>query len=238
MSAIISFFIRCRAKMIFKFMPSRLLLTMMEGCVVYYPQTADIPLISRKNDLRLDGGVSAMISAHATASYGLTKKVAVQVYGNIYNGHYYQGALGYYKIFDQIYVFEIYGGAGNGYGDAYNDANPGNLKGHYQVYFSQLNFGSNQEGKKSDYGIGWKLGYLHSAFIDQNYHGRYSETGPFILYKDDSFLAEPVAFVRFGGKHLKINLKAGFCWIHQFTHTDKLIPYSQFNLGAGLNYRF
>jgi len=51
---------------------------MMSSCIVYHPMTTDIPLISEKNDLRVDAGISIVPSANATVSYGLTDKIAIQ----------------------------------------------------------------------------------------------------------------------------------------------------------------
>src|SRR6056297_2745530 len=97
---------------------------MTSSCVVYYPQTADIPLISKKNDLRVDAGISSMISTNATVSYGLTDNIAIQAYGNVINGYYFHGAVGHYKELTNRKIIEFYGGIGYGYGNAYNDVNP------------------------------------------------------------------------------------------------------------------
>ena len=50
----------------------------MSSYMVYHPITTDIPLISKKNDLRVDAGISIVPSANATVSYGLTDKIAIQ----------------------------------------------------------------------------------------------------------------------------------------------------------------
>lgn len=104
------------------------------GCVVYQPQAVDIPLINKKKDLRIDAGISNLTSANATISYGLTDKVAVQTFGSYQLGerYYFQGAIGLYKKQNIQQVMEWYGGFGYGQGDAYNDANPGNLR---EIFF-------------------------------------------------------------------------------------------------------
>jgi hypothetical protein len=50
------------------FISGFLIIIMISGCAIYHPQTTDIPLISEKNDLRIDAGVSLIPSAHATFS--------------------------------------------------------------------------------------------------------------------------------------------------------------------------
>jgi len=64
------------------------------SCVVYHPQTTDIPLINKKNDLRIDAGISLIPSAHATISYGLTRSIAVQSFGSFGSDekYYFQGS--------------------------------------------------------------------------------------------------------------------------------------------------
>jgi hypothetical protein len=212
---------------------------LLTSCVVYYPQTADIPLISKKNDLRIDGGISTMISANATVSYGLTNNVAVQAYGDIFHGYYCQGAMGYYKNLGDFKVIELYCGFGSGYGNAYKDANPGNLFGDYQLYFGQLNYGKiASETSNLEIGFGIKTGYLHSNLTDKNYYDWISENGPFKTYLDESLLFEPVGFIRIGGQKLRFSVKLGGTMIHKFTNTDRSLPYSYINLGLGINYRF
>jgi hypothetical protein len=201
--------------------------------------TTDIPLISKKSDLRVDAGISVVPSANATVSYGVTDRIAIQGCGSIgYDRYYFQAATGFYKNKGNNKVFELYGGFGYGYGDAYKDANPGNLLGDYQLYFGQANFGKiASESSNFEIGFGIKGGYLHSNMTDKNYYELTSETGPFKKYHDESVLFEPLGFIRFGGNRLRINVKLGGTLIYKFTNTDRNLPYSNLNLGIGLNYR-
>lgn len=77
-------------------------------------------MISKKNDLRIVGGISIIPSAHATVSYGLSDKIAIQGFGSIGpDGSYYiQAASGLYKKLGNHKVMEFYVGYGYGYGDA------------------------------------------------------------------------------------------------------------------------
>ncbi|MDX9905668.1 MAG: hypothetical protein RBS55_03675 [Bacteroidales bacterium] len=213
---------------------------MLSGCIVYHTQTTDIPLINHKNDLRIDAGASIVPSVHATISYGLTDKVAIQGFGTIGTDdrYYFQAATGLYKNNTNSRVLELYGGFGYGYGNAYRDANPGNLLGDYQLYFVQLNYGKiANELSNFEIGFGIKAGYLHSNLTDRNYYKWISETGPYITYHDESLLIEPVGFIRTGGKKLKFSVKLGGTLIQKFTNSDKSIPYDFINLGLGINFR-
>ena len=210
------------------------------GCIVYQPQMVDIPLISKKNDLRVDAGVSLLPSANATISYGITDKIAIQGFGSISpdDRYYFQAATGLYKNKGNNRVLELYSGFGYGYGNAYKDANPGNLIGDYQLYFGQVNYGKiASESSNFEIGFGLKGGYLHSNLTDENYYDLISETGPFKTYRDESLLIEPIGFIRVGGKRLRFSVKLGGTLIYKFTNTDKNLPYSYLNLGLGLNYR-
>ncbi len=212
----------------------------MSSCIVYHPMMSDIPLISEKNDTRIDAGISSVVSADATISYGLTDKIAIQGFGSLRpnNTYYVQAAIGLYKNISDNKIFELYSGFGYGYGDAYKDANPGNLYGDYQIYFGQANFGKIASGNSNfETGFGLKAGYLHSNLTDENYYDWISKTGPFKTYHDGSLLFEPIGFIRFGGDKLKLNVKLGGTIIHKFTNKDRDLPYSYFNLGIGLNYR-
>jgi len=218
-----------------------LIILFITGCSLYNPQTVDIPLINKRNDLRIDAGISSMISAHTTISYGLTKKIAVQTFGSIGSDHtyYFQGAVGYFKTFGNNKVMEIYTGMGHGYSYCYNDANPGSLYGNYNLYFTQVNYGKiDGHFAHMDYGLSLKVGYMHSSLTDQNYYGNYSDSGPFITYNDENLAMEPSAFLRLGGERLKFSLQLGSCGIYKFTNKDNHLPYSYINLGLGLNYRF
>ena len=217
-----------------------LLMSISVTSCVYQSTMADIPLISQKHELRLDAGISIIPTVNATVSYGLTDKMAVQTYvnTNTYDAYYLQGALGYYKNLSKNKIMEIYGGFGSGYGNAYNDANPGNLKGNYQSYFAQFNLGSiNGRFAHMESGFGIKTGLLHSNMTDINYYDTtYPLSTSYINYKDNSLLFEPTCFFRFGGERLKVNFKLGGCWMYKLTNTDKYFPYSHLNLGIGLNY--
>src|SRR5690606_29025621 len=157
-----------------------IVLLIMTSCIVYHPQAIDIPLISEKNDLRIDAGISIVPSAHATVSYGLTDKIALQAFGSLGSDerYYFQGAAGIFRKYDNQKVIELYGGFGYGYGSAYRDANPGDLYGDYQQYFLQVNYRKiDCKFANMDYGFGIKAGLLHSNLTDYNYYDFYSETG-------------------------------------------------------------
>ncbi len=211
----------------------------MTSCV-YYSQTTDIPLISEKNDLRVDAGISLLPSANASISYGLTDKIAIHAYGSIGpdEKYFFQAATGIYKNKVNNRLLEFYGGYGYGFGNASKHSLEGNLRGDYQLYFGQLNYGKiASEVSNLEIGFGIKSGYLRSNLEDQNYYDFSSEKGPYKTYQDESILLEPVGFIRIGGEKLKFSIKLAGTIIYKFTNKDKSLPYSVINLGLGINYR-
>jgi hypothetical protein len=90
----------------------------------------------------------------------ITDKIAIQGFGSIGSdgSYYFQAATGLYKNKGNSRVLELYGGVGYGYGDAYKDANPGNLFGDYQLYYGQLNYGKiSNERSHFEIGFGIKM---------------------------------------------------------------------------------
>jgi hypothetical protein len=214
-----------------------LISTLLTACGVYDPVLSDIPLISNKYDLRIDGGRSLSEVAGATISYGLTDKVALQFAGSYCHNdtHYFQFAPGYYKNLGNQKIMEIYFGFGTGTGYSYNDPHPGHIKGNYQLYFAQLNIGKiDSKFAHADLGLGLKTGYLHSNLVDYGFYERYS-TG---TYRDDCAIVEPHAVIRFGTENIKINFKLAGCLVLKFTNAQVDFPYSFLNMGAGLNFNF
>lgn len=211
------------------------------GCV-YYPQAVDIPLISEKNEARIDAGISTDISTHATVSYGLTDKIAIQGFARYGTEEqfYLQGAAGLYKKSVNNFVTEFYGGFGYGMCDVSYHDHFESLRGNFQLYFLQLNFGKkDRRFAHVDYGIGFKTGLLNTNLVTDNW---WNEDNSIVIppynVNDQSLVLEPNAVFRIGGKRLKFSIKAGGCFIYKFTRPENKLPYSKWNVGIGLNYHF
>jgi len=216
---------------------------------IYYPHLTSVPLIKEKGDTRIEGGVGLVSqSLQVSFSQGATEKIAYQLAASMdpygyYSGSpglYAQGAIGTYKNIQSKNVMELYGGFAYGSSCAYNDANPGNLHGNYQVYFAQFNYGDIEQRKANlEYGLGLKAGFLHSKMTDKVYffsRDDYSTVGPYPVYRINGLLLEPTLFLRFGGKRLKFFTTLGASLYHQLNHTDKCLPTNPFNLGLGISY--
>ena len=196
----------------------------------YYTHLVDVPLIHKKNDIRINAGATFKKSLSASIAYGLTDKFAMQFFASGINGLYFQGSTGYYKNLNNNKVFELYGGFGYGYMNSGDD--PFYTSGKFQQYFAQLNFGKiNCNVANADFGIGIKTGLLHSYASYNKYSFKSWEK-----YTDNQILLEPLAFLRLGSETFKFNFKVGGCWLYKLTHKEIKFPYSNWNIGIGLCY--
>lgn len=215
-----------------------LAVTLLSSCGFYQPSMVDIPLITEKNDVRVDVGGSINPSLYATVSYGLTDKIALQAFAKVLDPdrYYVQGAFGLYKSLLNNRVVEWYSGVGYGYSKAYNDANPGYLTGNYSQIFTQLNYGKTRcRFANMDFGVGLKAGYVGSnRLLDDSYYYHMHTA----IVESHNLLIEPQAFLRLGGKKLKVSAKVGYGVLIKLFNTEKQLPFDPLNLGIGLNYSF
>ena len=217
---------------------------------VYYPRLTGIPLIKEKGDTRIEGGIGILApSLQASFSQGATDKIAYQLSASIdpygpgnRSGLYAQTAVGYYNNISDRNVIEFYGGLACGRSNAYQNANPGNVFGNYQVYFLQLNYGNIKKKKANlESGVGIKVGLLHSKMTDANYFFDpfdYPPNEPYSVYRMNGILFEPTAFLRFGGEKLKFWTALGASVYYQLNHTGKELPANAPGFGMGVSYNF
>jgi hypothetical protein len=215
------------------------------GCAVYHPQAPDIPLIDHKGEVRIDLGGTFIPSFHSSFSYGLTKKIALQIYGSagLENRRYFQFASGLYKSLKDKKVIEIYSGIGFGHANSRKDplANlpetiEQSLHGNYQIYFVQFNWGKNNaESNKLEWAIGIKSGLFHSIFKDVNYYGIYPEGSTYLTYTENHILLEPVISFRIGDEKARFTFKIGALKFLYLENTDHFIPAPMLTLSLGVN---
>ena len=221
------------------------------GCASYYPQVVDIPLIQGKGDTRFNVGCFAApelngkgditpdegyfkaslrhnvnFGFHGTLSVGVSDILAVQAYTSfdaLLRCH-LQGALGLYKGFENNTVIEMYGGGGFGTAGFWNLETD-----FYSLCFTQFNIGKTSVGNGNlDYGFGLKGGYVFNDYEEYNIH--YSDKAN----KKNSWIIEPSAFIRFGGKKAKMNIMVNYMWADNIPKPY----YFPLSIGMGLNYKF
>jgi len=227
-------------------LPIVAVLILLNGCVTYYPQVVDLPLITEKGDIRIDAGAFLIpdikgtkidsenksllsnVGIHATFTAGITDLLAVQTYASVdllLRCH-IQGALGLYNRFENNTVIEMYSGLGYGNRISSLSNNRTNVDlDDYCLTFAQLNFGKTNFGSKHiDCGLGVKGGYLFT-----NIPTYYSLA---TIYKKDGWLIEPTVFIRFGGSRAKFNMKINYMWTN--TIVDEY--YYPVNVSFGVNF--
>ncbi len=226
---------------------------LVSGCSVYRPQSVDIPLISHRGDLRVDGAVALswwalpdVASLNATASYGLTDWLAGQVHFNTTagNGFYAQAAPGYYASLGRIVVAEAYAGLGYGGGSRDNIDNGNSeyakqnysFSGHYFLPFVQGNLGVHTPGLfQVDVAVALKAGLFVPDFeyfyVDNEEH---EIAGTRAAYNTNNFLLEPQLMVRFGPKFLKFNVRLGYAWLSDLNKAETAFIYDRLTVSGGV----
>ena len=222
------------------------------SCIMYRPQSVDVPLIHHKEDLRVDAAFSLTPlgfapALNATGSYGLTDWNALQFHINWdgYKTMYTQASVGAYKTFGGHFVTEAYLGYGFGYScyqnhsDSSGSTSSGSSSstinytkkyaGAYHLPHLQLNAGWVDLIKGHlDLGVGLKSGVMFPNFKEEHVN-----SDP--VYHDAPCpLLEPQAFLRVGSHKLKLTLRVGFCTFFD----NASFGYVPMNASVGLNYRF
>jgi len=207
------------------------------SCKVYYPQPAPVPLISAKHELQLNGGITLPPGLTGSVAYSPVSHLAVQVHGFLgpVGSDYWQGMVGYYWQNVQNLNFEVYGGLAGGKGKAMNVIGGPSLTGDYSICFTQFNFGQTRFGsRKMDYGIGLKAGILNVNITDNGY---YEQNGldP-VLYSNQYFLIEPMAFLRLGDKRLRTSFQVNGTSLINTIENQKQIPFHTLVFGISFTY--
>ncbi|MEZ4842973.1 MAG: hypothetical protein R3A43_01840 [Bacteroidia bacterium] len=219
------------------------ILLVAEGCYIYQPMTADVPLISRKNDSRLNIGVSIPPFLQVSYAHGLSNQIALHAHGCIIDRevNYSQFAVGYYKVKDTSSVFEFYTGFGVGQGEASRfrllDISS-TARGNYQLIYEQLNYGITKNNRRFESGFSLKAGYMTSTVYDRSFYKPVNPNIPLKIYHNQCILVEPMAFIKFGGKHLKFSFTYGITSLVKLPESEKVIPYCPAAFSMSVNYRF
>lgn len=203
---------------------------------VYYPNGANAPLLTHKDEVQVAAGIKGFGGDIRTA-YALTDKIGVQMNANILNvdvtelgvsylnGNYYgEAAIGFYKPISSIFVFETYAGAGTGITSSKNDDTGVTKTTNYQKFYLQQDFGL--RWKFIDFGFAVREAFVNASKtkidgVDQN------------ITKMDLFI-EPILFLALGVDKFKINAQAGF----SDSQFDWITSYAPFIFSLGIETRF
>jgi hypothetical protein len=226
--------------------------------VYYIPKALNVPLFREKNEFR--GSVSygfdeEFSSTDVQAAYAVTDNFAVMTNYMFSNGghfyeknkaklNYFDGAAGYFKTIDNLWVFEIYGGfgAGSQHHEYYtyhlfstgNYTFDGTSDLSFTKSFLQPSFGITLNmldvGLSSCFSI-LNFNKLDNAIsINSIYYGDLHSISQDI----QSFLFEPALTVRAGWKYIKLQVQ----YIYSFNLTNPDLLFQKSKLGFGISFSF
>lgn len=226
---------------------------LLSGCSVYNPRVVHIPLLSQRGEVQLEGAAlpatsnqKVPVDLRASLAWAVSNHLAVAASLDPFR-NYTQGMAGFYFPQANNFVWELYAGAGWGWGrqsylfggDEYPWTKP---EGSYRSVFLQADAGWLNLTRKGhlDLGFSLKAGPLEawvrhgkdSIDADGSYAVKYTTVN------STSILLEPTAELRFGWERLKFNVKAGYCYLVPLRPAGYRLNYTRLSFGAGLSYRF
>jgi len=245
-------------------------LTIITSCSsMYIPSNVNIPLLESKGEKQVEL-IGSTNSLHLTGNYAFSPKYSAMLNGGLsyrnfsdnydiytttntpsstyYNireygefAHkYIEGGIGRYNILQNDYQLEVFGGAG--YGNAIDNFGKDHYDADYFLGFTQVNFGSST--KWLDLGGGVRL---TTSFYDYTYQTNLTNNIPRNI-NFSMFHVEPMAFVRIGGKNLKLVARCGLSKAIPLQSLGTLnvnrgiyngeVYSSVFHLSLGVNYKF
>jgi hypothetical protein len=192
------------------------------GCspVYYKPNLMNVPNFCNKDEAFLVANLCD-VGSEVQAAYAVTDHIGVQVnYAtfsnkkttettqntspqNVTTGLLTEGAIGYYEPFGEGFAFGIY--AGYGVGNVQNNWNTqGSSSANLSKIFIQPTLGL--KAKYFEWVISAKLANLTYSNLKHNYTN-VEFINQFNLLKDPIPVWETAGIVRFGGKHVKLQLQ-------------------------------
>ena len=203
---------------------------------VYYPNGANAPLLTQKDDVQIAVGIKGF-GGDIRSAYAVSDKFGIQLNANLLNvtatefgveyrnGNYYgEAAFGYFKEIAPRLVFETYAGVGAGITSAVSQnlaTNTQTTVGYQKIYLQQdigLNF------KNLKFGLAVREVNASKTKIDgvdQN------------IQQMDVFI-EPILFLAIGFEKFKINAQAGI----SDSQFDWITSYAPFIFSIGVEYGF
>jgi len=224
----------------------------LSGCSHYYyvPNVQNVPLLKEKEEFHLSaslGGGEESVSTEIQAALALTDNIGIManfmsVKGGNHSendwgkGLYFEGALGYYKPFEQYGVFEVYGGVGGGsqHHEYYFASNSGNADLSILKFFVQPALGFTHN--VFEIAFSTRLCYLSFYGIRNNISGSQAEYDKVSSFANKNYLfLEPAFTVRAGWKNLKLQ---GQIIIASYKLKKDFYDFEGFHMSFGLNYTF
>ena len=215
----------------------------------YIPNVQNVPLFREKNEFQCTiaaGGGQEASTAEVQAAYSITNNLALmtnfmsarggeQSGNNWGKGNYLEGAIGYYRPFDEFVVAEVYAGLGasnqhHEYGT--NDYNNGTADLSFIKYFVQPSIGLTF--RAFDIAVSTRFSRLSFYNIDN----KITMDNPDLYYVDTiaknntSYLFEPALTLRGGWKYIKLQLQLSSSM--NLSHPN--LQFEKSNVSLGLHF--
>jgi len=229
------------------------LLFILSGCAATYLQAPkNMPLFETKGEVQIEAGVSTT-SYFATGSYAFSEKYALIANGSLSYGNFWDDipdaltivtfgfagsnvlphhsvemGLGRYNLLPSSkWKLETFLGAQYSMGNYHNDYDRC-LQG-----FTQVNI-----GRRYNYiETGWSLSLAYSDFQLKTLS---SNTQNIKYDNANAIIAEPLVFLKLGGKQIQLFCRCGFCFLYILNSSVEISSNFYFNAhcSTGLSFRF
>ena len=242
-------------KKIFYLLPAAIV--MLSSCSHYYyvPNSANIPLLQEKNDMRISAGYSGgqtFEGADIQFAYAVAPKVGIMVNGlvggktetDIYDnvqsgkGSYGEVGVGYYQPFtpNKLFIFEAYGGAGIG-GTHHEYGHSGSSRVGVTKFFIQPSIGYMSKKKRFEFAVGSRFSAIDLKVKDVAYLNHNNGDDPsyyadleYVREHPSSILWEPSFRIAVGSKYVKFY----FSVTQSFNLTNSLLRQESYNASLGV----
>jgi hypothetical protein len=228
------------------------------SCSHYYyvPNSANIPLLKEKNDMRISAGYSGgetFEGADIQFAYAVSPSIGIMANGlfggkteeDAYGakqsgkGSFGEVGIGYYKPFSpkKLFVFEVYGGAGTGvtnheYGNSNATAKVGATK-----FFIQPSIGYTSKKGRFEFamasrfsGVNLKVKEEFNVPHDADNYSDYYTGLEYVRQHPFSMMWEPSFRISVGSKDVKFY----FSYTHSFNLTNSLLAQELYNASIGM----
>lgn len=222
------------------------------GCTHYYyvPDVQNVPLFKEKDESRVSiliGGGDESSCLEFQGAYALTGEIGIMAGymsanggdKNLHNwakGHYFDGAVGYYKSLEHNFIFEFYGGfgAGSEYHEYNYDQSVSSAELSFNKLFLQPSLGFTSD--LIDIAVSSRINYLSFNNIQNNIlinSPGYEEVVS--LGARNYFFLEPAITVRTGWKNVKLQFQGSMATYRFISDIDY---FEDVHLSLGLTLAF
>lgn len=226
------------------------LMFLASSCVMYHPQTVDLPLLQHRGDLRADFSVAVSplfvaptVDFNGSLAYGITDHIGSQLYASIADAQngYLQFAAGGFQSLSDYAVVEGYLGYGHGWSHyTYTPLDQnllGTASGSCQLYYAQTNIGwVGLLADVLDFGVGLKGGLFKPNFSNVQHDAKGQVVSTTAAVKGRT-LFEPQLMLRLGGEHVKLRIGMAFTLFPAKPIDSYEFNFSPLTLSLGINYR-